>query len=1057
MHELKFILGYFPILETCTFVFSNGRFHSGECAFKHFVCDGSQPINLTCSNLADDSNLKKIIQRAQLKEEDLSHHNFVYRTYSQMKTKMDRLLRENSIKRLQKYKVNFKLEKLNRTLSLYKRFVVQISANNIPRLKNLVQVALRNNRSISSILDKCTEAVADVYRARPSQDDRDLAFLVLKFGGPSLLSILHQANVLPSVSLAYRISQNSHQLSSSVTLSFRQCCEENLGPLKKMQQQDEALMFSYSIKCDETFVNPRLRYNSRNNEMVGVCYEHQSKVKLKFDSMIEVNALQEKWKNDEIHVPKECMVTGISSLVKNIPFQVILMWPTCSKNDFQGSCEMYVSISDSMKDILGAPAQNFNSDGDSTRRKALHAITNNNLDLTSELGKTMTQLMFVDLNVGRNNETINFDVKHLAKRCWTSLISDKLQVNSVTLTKKDISAILKLSERRTHDINTLVYPNDKQNVPLASDTLLSFIQVVTDTEKQKRIPLKLIPVIPDLVMLASIYDAIMCLYSYVNFSLTDQITTIAKAAVTLLVLIRESRLEIPAQLYHDIQCSFIDTVFCVAKLQINSPGASFYTALNGTDPEERYFGNVRMAMGHKNMDAYELMNIASSISKCDDVFIRHPEWVRKSQLSRRLVLDHSNTKDWKGDLVVSHVNLLTAWKLGILEAQKLCVKAAIAFDPEHISTMGITLRKPKGKIIGVAEKDFDWSTVRVDEGNVGEASGPSSEGDTDLNEFIDVASATSVNYLNVDGKNVFKSSILKELNKDTPLSNDRLRKVRGLSKFCGESDTSVNVDDIISIGDPLVICQSNKLEIGIVTSLKDGNVAVRYLARTDLEHISTKVQVRELEMIEVGNNIFTTGKYTSHPVWISGRDTICIEPEVSIDPPQGCSAFYFDKQLIQDVGVHISLCDVDHTSATSSDNMMRKCKVKGCRKMVTLSNMRKHVGKHILNKEVQKSERLCGFCGAEGCSTNLKKSNKGKKLFFTPERGGCTYFWPYVKIGDDATRNVPCTNKLKHCPACNVVIWTYNLHFHYENQHPELQNVYRISDREHEIMNKLKV
>ena len=223
-------------METCSFVFSNGRFHSEECASQNFICEGPQPINWTCHHLADDHNLTKIIERAQLAIEDLSHHNFLYLTFSQIKSKIEELTKEKSISRLHGYKVNSKLKKMDKTLSLYKRLVVQISENNIPRLKEQVQVALRNNLSISSIIDKCTEVIAGVYRARPSQDDKDLAFLVLKFGGPSLLSILYQANVLPSVSLAYKISKKAIHLSSSVALSFQDCCKKNLGPLLQLQQ-----------------------------------------------------------------------------------------------------------------------------------------------------------------------------------------------------------------------------------------------------------------------------------------------------------------------------------------------------------------------------------------------------------------------------------------------------------------------------------------------------------------------------------------------------------------------------------------------------------------------------------------------------------------------------------------------------------------------------------------------------------------------------------------------------------------------------------------------------
>ena len=71
--------------------------------------------------------------------------------------------------------------------------------------------------------------------------------------------------------------------------------------------------------------------------------------------MADVLELQTKLQNGEVHLPKECLVTGISSLVKNIPFQVVLMWPTCSKNDFQRSCEMYVSISESILLLVKSP------------------------------------------------------------------------------------------------------------------------------------------------------------------------------------------------------------------------------------------------------------------------------------------------------------------------------------------------------------------------------------------------------------------------------------------------------------------------------------------------------------------------------------------------------------------------------------------------------------------------------------------------------------------------------------------------------------------------------
>ena len=77
--------------------------------------------------------------------------------------------------------------------------------------------------------------------------------------------------------------------------------------------------------------------------------------------MRDAENLQKKLSDDEINIPKECLVTGLSSVVQNIPFQVILMWPTCSKNDFEG---MYVDISDALKEKINANPLNFKTDGD---------------------------------------------------------------------------------------------------------------------------------------------------------------------------------------------------------------------------------------------------------------------------------------------------------------------------------------------------------------------------------------------------------------------------------------------------------------------------------------------------------------------------------------------------------------------------------------------------------------------------------------------------------------------------------------------------------------------
>ena len=1091
---LKFCVGYIPsgfnilqnfpfqTLDSCSFIVSKKRFHAMECGNRNFVMDLNidGDISWECAMLKEDASLRRILQRSE-SDDPTSHIHDSFLSYNQLKQKLDFCKGKLSLFSIEKYKLSQKAERLGKTLSFHKRLLCLIAENKIPRLHFLVNVALKNRRSIEYIVGKCTEAIAGVYRARVDQDDKELAFLVLKFGGPSLLDILFRANLLPSTSLAYRMSKAGPHLQTSVKLSFTECFQQNF---KLEFGENENEKYGLSIKSDETYINPRLRYNPKSNEIVGVCYEHHESINLNFNCLEDAHDLQKKLAEDKVHVPKECLVTGISSVVKNIPFQVILMWPTCSKDDFNGMSHMYMDISDAMKEKIGANPLNFNTDGDSTRRQAMHAITQHDLDLDSDLGKTISSLALVDRKVGKNQETVNYDAKHLVKRCWTSLISGKMEVGGVVLTKKDVEVIIEGAERRTHKVQSLVYPNDKQHVPHATDCLLSFIEVVRDQEKRKKIPFKLTMVLNELNLVAAVYECLVCLYSYVTCSLTEQVELIAKGASSLLALFREASFKIPNQLYHDIQCTFNDTVYCISKLQINAPDSSFYTSLDGTDPEERFFGNARMAFGHKNLDAYELSNSASSIAMCDDILQKHPEWVKKGRVSRRLVLDHSNCKDWTGDLIVSHVNLSVAWKVGLLHGQTLAVKANYDFEPTLLGEMGVTLQRPYGRVVGVSEREIDWSIP--DPEPVVEETGNSENDENDV-ELSEIIESNSEVYLEIGGKNVYKASILKQVNKEVPLSADRLRKVRGLSKFVGSEKSQTDLNDAISIGDPLIVEHEKKMKVTVVVKILDGDHNKEFVNSADLQNLSMRVVVKELKLKEADANLYSTGEYASEVFTVSGKNCMTVKPDVSLDPPEGCSIYFFDKQLIQDIGVHLTLLDSNQqhgSRSTSSSSMLAStsgttstsvsssapasasasatmnevtCKI--CKKKkIPLKDMRTHVGKHIIKNEAGPGEHICGFCGKDGCKPSLEKSSSSKSKVFHAPKSDCLYHYTYKKLGQKATKYTPCINRITTCPICNMYIWSYNLVPHYQNVHPEENSdELKIPNEEKVLLNKSKI
>ena len=225
----------------------------------------------------------------------------------------------------------FKISWLRRGLSMHQRFLVNLSDHNVPRLQQLVQVALKNNRSIGYILSNVMGGVDGIHMPNPTQSDKDLAFLVLKFGGPTLLNILYRAHVLPHESTAYRMAKMCPPIVSSVQDTVAKCFESNM-------KISETGRCAVSLKMDETYITPVLSYDQRSNQVCGACY--QSNTKLSLDNFGDCENLQMLVEADQLHIPKECLVAGVSSLNENRPMQPFLTWPSCSKKDEAGTIKL---------------------------------------------------------------------------------------------------------------------------------------------------------------------------------------------------------------------------------------------------------------------------------------------------------------------------------------------------------------------------------------------------------------------------------------------------------------------------------------------------------------------------------------------------------------------------------------------------------------------------------------------------------------------------------------------------------------------------------------------
>ena len=133
-------------------------FHSNECFNNNYLLDSDQedPFS-SCKNLEFNTELKGILKRSQI--DDICSLNHDLLSYNQLKRLLDH--KNGQIDNFRLEVLNLKrnhLTLLNRT-SDYKRLMVFISFNDIPRIKQLIKSCLNSKVSVEAIIEKLHLAI----------------------------------------------------------------------------------------------------------------------------------------------------------------------------------------------------------------------------------------------------------------------------------------------------------------------------------------------------------------------------------------------------------------------------------------------------------------------------------------------------------------------------------------------------------------------------------------------------------------------------------------------------------------------------------------------------------------------------------------------------------------------------------------------------------------------------------------------------------------------------------------------------------------------------------
>ena len=115
---------------------------------EYMLQQGNVTSNKCCTNLGYCTALKSIISRANKNYSEVQTLNNKYLTFHQLEKKSSVCQIAKREEQLEVLNVTIRNSKLTGTLNMHQRSLVNISNNNIPRLRQLVNVALTHKRSI---------------------------------------------------------------------------------------------------------------------------------------------------------------------------------------------------------------------------------------------------------------------------------------------------------------------------------------------------------------------------------------------------------------------------------------------------------------------------------------------------------------------------------------------------------------------------------------------------------------------------------------------------------------------------------------------------------------------------------------------------------------------------------------------------------------------------------------------------------------------------------------------------------------------------------------------
>ena len=263
--------------------------------------------------------------------------------------------------------------------------------------------------------------------------------------------------------------------------------------------------------------------------------------------------------------------------------------------------------------------------------------------------------------------------------------------------------------------------------------------------------------------------------------------------------------------------------------------------------------------------------------------------VQKTRSSHHLCLDYSNPKQWdENSLKLKDIDIRALWESGHLKVRAQALGSGLLKSGESIDSLellGYTLKKPNGMLIGVSETGND-PTMEFEVENLTNTG----DSDDDSIPFSDLLEKSST--IVVDDKNIYKASVINSLFFTNTLSKDRLKRVQRLTAEAPGQIKKKTDENMIFIGDPLVVHIDKKTCVGNIHTISLGSQNKKCLDIYDFASKNVFFEVKLLNLVEKDNCLFWHSTFTGTLQKVISENCVIIKPSVSANSPENVSVSF---------------------------------------------------------------------------------------------------------------------------------------------------------------------